>query len=753
MSGGPYYVVQPSFAAGVISGDVAARVDLEKYKSAILEGLNVIPRAHGLMYKRMGTIFCGEVKDSAKKTRLMKFSSSVEDEYLLELGNLYTRIWKDGAYISQEVTTPFAEADLVDVNKTQSADVMYLCSGKYPVKTLTRYAENDWRFADYAFKLGPFRAINPDTTAKITPSATSGSVTLTCTNAVFEAGHVGGLIKLTQYVAAQSASGTFSATGSTSAIGCGEDWKVITHGTWAGKVVVEQSTDGGTTWTLLRSYTSASDYNATESGTVEEKCLIRARVETYTSGTVTIDLTAYPYDWDGVATITAVTSATVATATTQKGFANTSATADWNFGAWSDKYGFPYASTFWQDRFCLGGTKTDKQTVWLSRTGDYPNFGVESADGEVLADSAITLPLVSRQQQQVRYLVPLSDMIALTQSTEWRISSGGEAVSPSNAIPSAQTYRGCANVSPLFVGNKIIYVQDRGTTVRDMGYTYAEDSYTGVDLTILARQLVEDFEIVDMDYQQEPDSIIWFVRSDGKLLSLTYNKEQDVYAWSLHETDGYFESVCCVSGDAQDDVYFVVRRTVNGATKRYIERLAPRLNETTAANYVQVDSAKQITNGVATATITGLSHLEGTEVMVLADGQEHPNLTVTGGQITLQFAATNVTVGLPYTFRAKLPNVEMQLKDGTLQGRAKKVNSVILRLKNSLGGAIGPSWNELDDLRFEPYVGDGAVELYSGDFEVQFPGYFDLTGTVCIEHVSPYPLAIQSIVRCITLGG
>ncbi|MEA4834962.1 MAG: hypothetical protein VB133_07505 [Anaeromusa sp.] len=748
MSGGPYYVVQPSFAAGVISGDVAARVDLEKYKAAILEGLNVIPRAHGLMYKRMGTLLCGEVKDSSKKTRLMKFSSSVEDEYLLELGNLYTRVWKDGAYLSQEVATPYTEADLPGVSKTQSADVMYLCSGTYPVKTLTRYAENDWRFADYAFKLGPFRSINADTANKITPSAASGTVTLTAAKDAFEVAHVGGLIKLTQYVEAKSAS--LTGAGTTASIQCGDQWKIITHGTWTGAVTIEQSTDGGATWTLLRKYTGAGDYNPTESGTVDEKCLIRA---TCTASGCTLDLTAYPYSWDGVAKITALTDAKHVTAVTQKDFADTSATADWYFGAWSEKYGYPYCSTFYQDRLAMGGTRTDKQTVWLGRTGDYPNFGVESANGEVLADSAITLPLVSRQQQQVRYLIPLSDLIALTQTTEWRVSSGNEAISPTNAIPSAQTYRGCAGVAPLFVGNKILYVQDRGTTVRDLGYTYTDDSYTGVDLTILARHLVEDYEIVDMDYQQEPDSIVWLVRSDGKLLSLTYNKEQDVYAWSLHETDGAFESVCCVSGDSQDDVYFVVRRTINGVTKRYIERLAPRLNEPTALNYVQMDSAKRFTYETATATITGLSHLEGKEVMVLADGKEHPNVTVSGGAITLLFAAKSVTVGLPYTFRAKMPSVEMQLRDGSLQGRFKKVNDVTLRLKNSYGGSIGPSWTELDDLRFDPWTGDGALELFNGDFEVQFPGGFDLTGTVCLEHTSPYPFAVQSIVRCITLGG
>ena len=753
MSGGTFYVVQPSFASGVISDDVAARVDLEKYKAAILEGQNVIPRAHGLMYKRMGTVFCGGVKDSSRKTRLMKYSSSVDNEYLLEVGHQYIRPWKDSLYTGAEMVTPYEEDLLPQLNKTQSADVMLLCSGLYPPKTVTRYADTTWQISDFAFKQGPFRKINADTSIKLTPNGTTGSVTVTSNVGVFDEAHISGLLKLTQYLESKTSSFTLTSTGTGTAIPCGEDWKIITHGTWAGKVVIEQSTDDGTTWSVLRTYTSASDYNATESGTVDDLRLIRARVAAYTSGTVTVDLTAYPYSHDGVGRIISVLSATQVVVETQTPFADTSGTADWYFGAWSPKYGYPFCSTYWQDRLVFGGTATDKQTLWMSRTGDYPNFGVESANGAVLDDSAITLPLISRQQQQIKSLVPLADLIALTQSAEWRISSGSEAVSPTNALPSAQTYRGCADVAPLFVGNRIIYVQDRGTTLRDMGYTYAEDSYTGADLTILARHLVEGYEIVDMDYQQEPDSIIWVVRSDGKLLSLTYNKEQDVYAWSLHETDGEFESVCCVSSKGEDNVYFIVKRTINGNTLRYIERLAPRMNEDTALNYIQTDCTLQYYYNTPTATITGLTHLEGKSVMVLADGREHPNVTVSGGSITLQFAVNNVTVGLPYTFRAKMPNVEMQLRDGTMQGRSKKVNNVVLRLKNSLGGSVGPSWDDMDDLRFEPHTGAGAAELYSGDVDAQFPGGFNLTGTVCIEHTSPYPFAIQSIVRCITFGG
>lgn len=742
---GVFHAIQAAFTTGEISPAVAARVDLEKYKSALLTANNVILRAYGGLYKRPGTIFLGKAKYDDKKCIIVKFSFSFDQEYILELGHLYMRVWKDRAYTGVEVETPWEESLLSKLKFTQSADVMYVCSGDKPIQTISRYSETDWRIDTFDFTNGPFETINLDEDNKITPSAQSGTITLNASKESFNNKFVGSLMKISHYIPSKAVKSNSGIGGS---IPVGVTWKVITHGTWAGTVSVEQSTDEGVTWHLLRQYTSNSDYNAVESGDVDDKCLIRANAS-ISSGSVTVDLTAYPYTHEGIVKITEYTSPTQVTATVIDKLGSAEATADWYMGAWNDQHGYPSCATFWNDRLCVANTRKNKQTIWMCRTGDYPNFGVEKAGGEVLDDSAITLPLVSRQVHEVKHLVPLADLIAHTAGAEWSIS-GGDVVSPSTTKATPQNYRGTNDIEPQLVGNRIIYIQQRGNSVRDLGYSYDVDSYTGIDVTLLAKHLVEQNSIVDVTYAQEPDSLLWFVRNDGKILTLTYLREQDVYAWSLQETNGKFEGVCSINGDMQDDVYFVVNRE-NG---RFIEVLDSYKTLKTANNYVFMDSSIIVTSESGTNEVTGLEHLEGQEVRILADGQWHPNLTVTNGKLTLQFSAKHIIVGLPYMAKIQTPNLEMQLKDGTLQGRNKKISKVVLRLYNSLNASIGSNFDLMDDIRFDHYSGSGNVPLFTGDKEVQMPnGGFNNEGRICLKHDCPYPFQLQSIAFEVTLGG
>ena len=175
---GVFHAIQAAFTTGEISPAVAARVDLEKYKSALLTANNVILRAYGGLYKRPGTIFLGKAKYDDKKCILVKFSFSFDQEYILELGHLYMRVWKDRAYTGVEVETPWEESLLSKLKFTQSADVMYVCSGDKPIQTISRYSETDWRIDTFDFTNGPFETINLDEDNKITPSAQSGTITL-----------------------------------------------------------------------------------------------------------------------------------------------------------------------------------------------------------------------------------------------------------------------------------------------------------------------------------------------------------------------------------------------------------------------------------------------------------------------------------------------------------------------------------------------------------------------------------------------
>ena len=745
-----FYAIQPAFTGGEISPDVASRVDIDKYQLALLQAENAVIRPYGAVTKRPGLIYCGAAKKADKRVILWPFRFDVSLNYLLEFGDQYMRVWREGVYLGVELATPYQEADLSQLRFVQSVDVLYITSGKYPVKRILRYAENNWQIADMDFIQPPMGDLNPSTSLKVTPSATTGTITLSASSALFEASDVGLWMEISQRVAGASVSCT---SGTSSAIGVGNTWKVITHGTWTGTVTVESSTDGGATWLEERKYTGNDDYNPTETGTVDEYTLMRVKVNT-SSGTCTCDFSAHAYTHTGYVQITAVSTATAATAKVKQRLGATTATAEWKFSAWDSVGGYPSAATFFQDRLCFAGSDAYPQRVWMSKSGDYANFGVDKEAGTVTDDSAVTADLLSLQSYRIHHMVAGNDLMLLTEGNEWTIS-GAETVTPTSITPRSQQSYGANDVIPIRSGNRIVYVQRRGSIVRDMGYSYDTDSYAGMDLSLLVRHLVRDHEIVGSTYAQEPDSLVYFVRDDGVLLCLTYLFEQKVYGWSHIVTDGKIESVCAVGEGNRDVVYVVVKRNVDGNTVRYIERIAYSPESGNQQDYIMMDSAKIYSSNTEQTTITGLSHLEGREVLAMGDGYLFDPLTVEDGTITLPQASKRVTVGLPYTMIIEQPNFETQTNSGTMQGREKAVTTAIFRLTQSYGGEAGPDKNTLNELIYDPgrlELGEGV--LYSGDLDVTMAaGGFNTNGRVYFKHDKPYPVTISAIIRAVTFGG
>lgn len=757
--GRPFYAIQPAFTGGEISEDVASRIDLNKYELALLQAENAIIKPYGSIRKRSGTKYCGTTKNNGKAI-LRRFEFTTNLSYLLEIGAGYIRIWKDGEYLNVELATPFTVEDLPNIRTVQSVDVIYICTGAHPVQKLMRYAEDNWQIQAVEWKLPPFGEINADETAKITPSGLTGTITLTANKNIFSADNVGDFIKITQRVPGETVKLKASPPEqgepnyvTSAALTVGGSWKIITHGTWAGTVKIEQSEDGGTTWSEYRAYVGNSDYNPTESGTVDEKIKIRARAE-ITSGSVDIALSTYSYKNDGYAKITAYTSATVVTATTTKDMGTTTATADFYLSAWGKTNGYPYAVTFFQDRLCFGGCPRYPQRVWMSRTGDYENFEVEKEGGSVTDDSAVTADLLSLKSYKINHLCASNDLIVMTEGNTWTIS-GSETVTPSNITPRNQETYGANNVEPIKIGPRMVYVQQRGSSVRDVGYSYDSDSYNGVDLTLLAKHLVRDNILVDGAYTQEPDSCSFFVRDDGKIICLTYVPDQRVYAWSHMLTDGQYEAVASIVQGVNDYVYAVVKRTVNGAIRRYVERFDIEGHSEAQQDYHMLDAYVEY-SGTATDTITGLAHLEGLKVQVLADGYYYDNqeYIVEDGRITLPEAVERAVVGLPYTLTIEQANFDAGNTDsGTLQGRNKRVSTAILRLVKSYGGSIGPNANAQNKIIYDPSrLEQRENRLYTGDKEVVLgTGGYDTKGRTYIIQNEPYPFVLSAIIREVTI--
>ena len=746
-----FYAIQPAFTGGEISPDVASRVDIDKYQLALLQAENAIIRPYGSVAKRPGLIYCGAVKTASSKVILWPFRFDVSLNYLLEFGAGYVRVWREGTYLGVELATPYTAADLPSLRFVQSVDVLYIASGKYPVKKIMRYAENNWQIQDMNWTQPPMGDLNPDEDLKVTPSAVTGSsITLTASSALFAASDVGTWMEISQRISGTSVSIT---SGTSSAIGVGDTWKIITHGTWTGSVTIESSIDGGVTWLEERKYTGNDDYNPTETGTVDEYTLMRVKVDTQ-SGTCTCDFSAHPYTHTGYVKIKAVTDSTHATAEVKERLGATTATADWKFEAWSSTRGYPSCAAFFQDRLCFAGSDKYPQRVWMSKNGDYENFGVDKEAGTVTDDSAVTADLLSLQSFRITHMVAGNDLMLLTEGNEWTIS-GAETVTPTSITPRSQQSFGANDVIPIRSGNRIVYVQRRGSIVRDMGYSYDSDSYVGADLSLLVRHLVRGYELTGSAYAQEPDSLIYFVRSDGAMLALTYLFEQKVYGWSHILTDGEFESVCAVSEGNNDVIYAVVKRTIDGSTARYIEKFAYIPETGTQQDCVMLDCAKIYTLSPASTTVTGLSHLEGKTVLAMGDGYLFDPMTVESGTITLPQAAKRVIVGLPYVMKLEQPNFEMQTRSGTMQGREKEVTSAIFRLTRSFGGEAGPDENTLNEIIFN--VGRlelGESVLYSGDINVTMAaGGFNKDGRVFVQHDTPYPFNVAAIVRAVTFGG
>ena len=776
MADGRMYIMQASFAAGEISPEVAARVDLDKYQAALLQAENCFIRPYGSAYRRPGLKYAYETDTGYKL--LQEFAVDSDTSYLLEFRESYLRVYKpegDSLVKKATISTPFYGQELHRLRFAQSADVMFIASGNHPVQVLTRHSDTNWTMADMELDASYYDVMTETEGVTVSASATTGAVTLTASGNIFAAGQVGNWIRLTHETDAQTvtlqkgnvgvSSGSIfdplitilqqhehagdednKYTGTSNAILAGpKGWKVVSHGTWKGIFVIECSKDN-VNWKTLRTYSSNSDYNVSETGTFDEPTYIRLSAE-ITDGDVTIDLTRLTYKHNGTVKLTGYTDGTHMTGTVVDRLASTSASDAYAFGPWSPSYGYPACVAFFQDRLCFAANAKNPYMVWMSRTGDYYNFGTEEVSGTLTDDSAIALSFISRKDFRILHLIATSDLIVMTEGNEW-IISGSSTVTPTKVTPQLQTFRGCTDVEPVIIGSDIIYVQRRGKTVRDMQYNYASDSYDGADLTLLAKHITKDTTIVDATYKQEPDSMLFFVLRDGTCACLTYVKDQKVYAWSKIVTNGSIKNVCAIASQDGERVYFMVARG-NGM---FIEELAE------PEEHILLDNSVNILTEEKVNTVT-VAHLAGCKVDVLADGDHHARLQCdANGVVALPdgIKCEQFVVGMPYKTVMELPNIEVQMRDGTMQGRKKKVSEAILRLTDSLGGEIGVTETLVDHINYDEF-GDQVVKLYSGDKHVTVPnvpvGGFEDTGRVVITHSSPYPFNLSSIVRVVTLGG
>lgn len=434
---------------------------------------------------------------------------------------------------------------------------------------------------------------------------------------------------------------------------------------------------------------------------------------------------------------------------------------------------YPSCCCYFQQRKVFAGSLNSPQTLWMTQPGDYNNMNVSNPS---LASDAIIMTIAAQQVNAIQNLVPMNDLLIFTSGGVWRILTGyitqPQPVTPTNTVVIPQTYIGAADLPPIVVNYDILYVQSKGSIVRDLAYNFWMNVYTGTDMSVLANHLFFGHNMTRWAYAEQPWYQIWTVRDDGALLSFTYLKEQNVYAWAHHDSPGNsgadtFLSVATIPEQQVetvnvDSVYFVIQRTIpgvnNGQPVKYIERMDSRNMGTLGASDVTkawfLDCALQNYSGAPVQTITGLDHLNGASVSILADGNVQPQQTVVNGSVTLQYPASVATVGLSYTSQLQTLSMSPQGMAMQVQDYRKKITAVLLRVEDTRGLKVGPDFNTLTEIkeRSSKVPMGTAAPLCTGDQRVIIHSKYLIDDNICLQQDNPLPCTILGVIPEVCIG-
>ncbi len=411
---------------------------------------------------------------------------------------------------------------------------------------------------------------------------------------------------------------------------------------------------------------------------------------------------------------------------------------------------YPAAASYFEQRRFFAGTTNKPQNFWATRSGTESDMSYSFPS---LDDDSLVFRVAAREANTIRHIVPLNSLLLLTSAGEWRVTSvNTEALTPTSVSVKPQSYIGASNTQPVIVNNNVIFVAARGGHMREMAYSWQANGYSTGDLSLRAPHLFDGFDMVDMCYGKAPIPVVWAVSTSGKLIGLTYVPEQQIGAWSQHDTDGAFESCCTVAEGDEDVLYVIVKRNINGVDVRYVEQMQTRAYSAPNASFF-VDSGLSY-NGAPEDTFIGLDHLEGKTVSILGDGAVFPQQVVTGGQVVIDQPVSVAHIGLPYTSDLFTLPIAAQIDGGFAQGKVKNVNTAWLRVYRSGGIFAGPNAEQLTEAKqrtTEPY--GSPPNLISDVVEIVLDGAWAADGQILIRQTDPLPLTVTSLTLELEIGG
>ena len=769
-------------------------------------------QAHGLLDDDKVTITGVEGCTEANGTWRIDVIDSTHFD-LLE--SVYVHAYtSDGSITSAyQITTPYDEADLDGLKYLQEADTMYITHPDYPPKQFLRYADTNWVIEDMPIKNGPWMdentiedvgtnlCVNADMeldgywSAVGTPTANERSNTQ-------------------KYHGNYSWKFTVDANGEgiqshvfTTVTGAMYRWRARVYSS-TGKICVKvrQGNDGGYAFIMESTGFPTNEWREFEgyyketgggtgafiqflsSGTSGTWYIDKVEIFKFEGITLTPDGTTgyinivasgnyftadhvgtyirfyYPLnaseDTPGYAKITTYVSATEVVAEVIQTLSESTQTPNFSEGSFSAKNGYPAAIAFHEQALWLAGTWAEPQTLWRSVVGQYTNFepGTNASD-------SLKYKIASEQNQHIRWMASMTNLIIGTTNGEWRLGpqDPSDPIKPDNIKIPQQSAYGCANQDPINLKNAILFIQrlghpsNKGIKVRELSYNFEADGYVGVDLTLLADHIAE-YGIVDWAFQPNPHPIVWACLRNGQLIGLTYEKDQEVFAWHRHELGGSGKviSVAVKPGTYQDELWMVVNRTIGDEDVQYIEYMddfdwAAYLKTPGATGGATrqhrmyfVDCGKKVSGGSPTKTLSGLSHLAGKTVQILAGGAQYADQAVSAeGTVTIPDLQSSWCVGLGYDSDLEPLGLEVPTNEGTSQGKQKRIHEVAVKFYETIGGWIGPDEGHLDEIitRTTELIGD-PPNLYTGDYDMAFPGGYSKNAEILIRQDKPFPMTV-----------
>lgn len=728
--------------------------------------------------------------------------------------------------VPYEIATPYQEEDLFGIQFEGINDIVYFTHPDYQQRKLIRLGDTNWTFTvlDLVAKTAFLEESTDEST--ITVNALTGTgVTMTCSRSFFDAAHVGAYIKAghdrdsdntilplafpawsiidyevgdgvtesaTLYrcleahtggtFATDLAAGKWTATEDISdVLRVQGGWTMFSSGFFRADVLIQQSKDGATDWKTIGKYTRKEDGNISASGTVATDGYLRIKVENWSENYTTDGLAANAAKSYarvmlevesatvyGIAQVTAVGSPTSATVTVVQPFYATTATEFWSEGAWSDYQGWPRALAFHDERMAYAGTLRKPSRIWWSGIKQYEDF----TDGTD-ADSPFSKEIGGRKQHTIEWMESQKNLLVGTSGGEFIVTTGSDnlAISVNTSNLRLQSANGSKHLRGISVNDIVLFVTRDGKKVRELLSELQQDGgvgYKAPDITLYAEHIagVVDGGFTSIAFQQQPEPIVWATTAAGTLVSCTYNRDQDVIGWTRHPTQGSCESVAVITGPFRDEVWLSTKRTIDGATKRFIEQIEPLPWKDETAERLGIEDAFYVDcgltyDGAATTTVSA-PHLPNTVVSILADGknQSDDDFPITldeNGEYELPYEASVIHVGLRYDTIWKPMRLDVDQASGDTMGQEKIVYDLVARFIDTVGCTYGDGdlssahpFNFLDfrDTSDEVDTGDGtgATLPFTGDKDLPWDGEFATDTPVIIKQTLPLPMTLIACV-------